>query len=89
MWHKNSGALKWVCVVATLIGTSIGLLSSVMAVHALATSEFTPPCYVQPFLAERSNGPEAAESALSATDCCGHFRNVSVYADVQCTPLDE
>ncbi|CAD5221389.1 unnamed protein product [Bursaphelenchus okinawaensis] len=82
IWKRNKTGIKWMCVIATTIGTSIGLVSSVMAIRSLADTHFVPPCYIQPFLSNHSAGEELS---LSAIDCCGHYQNISVYEDVTCS----
>jgi len=66
-----------------LFGLLGGIAATYSAITAMVGSQFTPPCYVMPFL-NQSHPNEA----VGHTNCCGHYKNISRYGDFSqyCTP---
>lgn len=70
---------SFVFAVFGLIGSAAGTYTAVME---LATTHFTAPCYVQPFLQNVTSKPP--ESHLN---CCGVWQNVTRLGDIsECNP---
>ncbi|VDP14579.1 unnamed protein product [Onchocerca flexuosa] len=58
------------------------MISAVMAVRAMATIRFVPPCYVQPFL----QSTDHQTSTHSLLKCCGKYSNITRNPEIQCFP---
>jgi amino acid permease len=55
-----------------LFGLCGGIAATYSAVRAMVGSQFTPPCYVMPFLSQSH-----PQDAVGHTNCCGHFMNIT------------
>ncbi|VDK86267.1 unnamed protein product [Onchocerca ochengi] len=56
------------------------MISAVMAVRAMATIRFVPPCYVQPFL----QSTDHSNTTYSSLKCCGQYSNITRNPEIQC-----
>uniref|UniRef100_A0A915PJS1 Amino acid transporter transmembrane domain-containing protein n=1 Tax=Setaria digitata TaxID=48799 RepID=A0A915PJS1_9BILA len=72
--------LYWYLLInaVTIIASAI---SAVMAVKAMATIRFVPPCYIQPFL-EKTDHINVTDSLLN---CCGQYSNITWNPEIQCS----
>lgn len=57
-----------------------GLMATITAVNALASTRFVMPCYLEPFYgAALSDDDLASVEKYSATNCCGPFQNITTF----------
>ncbi|KAM3718649.1 Amino acid transporter AVT1C [Dirofilaria immitis] len=64
--------------VLTIIASAI---SAFMAVKAMATIRFIPPCYIQPFL----QSTDYSDTSHSLLKCCGQYSNITWNSEIQCS----
>ncbi|TKR87055.1 hypothetical protein L596_011525 [Steinernema carpocapsae] len=70
------------CVAAMIFGLLGGAAATYSAIRELATTQFTPPCYVTPFIHHDNSNIEKGH-----TSCCGQWSNITWHSNQDsCSP---
>lgn len=58
-----------------------GMMATITAINALATTRFVMPCYLEPFYAASNSDANLSGvgQQYSATNCCGAFQNITTF----------
>ncbi|VDK84805.1 unnamed protein product [Litomosoides sigmodontis] len=56
------------------------VISALMAIKAMATIRFVPPCFIQPFL----ESEDRLDTTTILLNCCGRYSNITWNPEVQC-----
>ncbi|VDM06946.1 unnamed protein product [Wuchereria bancrofti] len=67
------GILNVITIIASII-------SALMAIKAMATIRFVPPCFIQPFL----ESTDHLNTTTSLLNCCGQYSNITWNPENQC-----
>ncbi|MFH4981338.1 hypothetical protein AB6A40_008047 [Gnathostoma spinigerum] len=63
-----------ICFIIVAIGIVGGAATTFSAIRQLAATQFSPPCYLRPFLYDQQN----VQNHVDNINCCGAFQNISI-----------
>ncbi|KAL3078721.1 hypothetical protein niasHT_029360 [Heterodera trifolii] len=75
MVERTNWKTLLLCGAIIVLSTFAGIIATISALKALTTTHFVTPCYVHFLFPDDEKG-----AAISSTNCCGPFQNISSYA---------